>query len=105
MTHTVEKIGGTSMSRIDELREMEQRTLAEDIGIKRLAAVVNRVSDKTDVEAIQASLSGIPIVGTVPYDDRLVGGVVQGGDEQQMTPTDVLIEMLPNLEQILKQRG
>ncbi|MFV1964560.1 MAG: AAA family ATPase [Pirellulaceae bacterium] len=78
------------------------RTLAEDIGTKNLAAVVNRVNEHTDLEAIEASLQGIPIVGTVPYDGRLARGIIRDADERHMTPTEVLTELLPSLERILK---
>ncbi len=79
------------------------RTLAEDIGIKNLAAVVNRVQDHTDLEAVKTSLQGIPLVGTVPYDNRLVCGIVQDADQQHMTPTEVLTDLFPSIDGILRQ--
>ena len=51
---------------------------------------------------MKASLQGIPIVGTVPYDNRLVRGIIQDADQQHMTPTDVLTELLPSVDGILK---
>ncbi len=78
------------------------RTLAEDIGIKNLAAVVNRMRKQTDLEAVQTLLQGIPLAGTVPHDDRLVHGIIQDADQQHMTPTEVLTELLPSIEGILK---
>jgi CO dehydrogenase maturation factor len=78
------------------------RTLAEDIGIKNLSAVVNRENEHTDVEGVEARLQGIPIVGTVPYDARLVRGLVQDADDRQWTPADALAELRPGLERIPK---
>ena len=79
------------------------RELAGDIGIKNLAAVVNRVTERTDLAAVETALEGIPILGTLPFDDRLGGGVVQTDDDQQMIATDVLTELAPRVEQILQQ--
>jgi CO dehydrogenase maturation factor len=78
------------------------RTLAKDIGIKNLAAVVNRVTEHTDLASIEASLQGIPIAGTVPYDDRLMRGIIQNPDGQQITPTDVLTDLMPSIESIVQ---
>jgi CO dehydrogenase maturation factor len=77
------------------------RKLANDICVNRLCAVVNRIDDDTNLEAIEASLQGIPIVGAVPRDNRLLRGIVNGANEGQMKLTDVLTELLPSLERIL----
>ncbi len=78
------------------------RALAQDIGLENLAAVVNRVRESTDLERLRDSLEGIPIVGTIPYDDRLARGIVGGGDQQGLEPTAVLTELLPSVESILQ---
>ena len=78
------------------------RTLASDIGLKKLAAVVNRTSESTDLERVRLALDGIPIVGTVPCDRRLVGGIVQGATDEQLRPTDVLVELSPRIDSILQ---
>jgi CO dehydrogenase maturation factor len=78
------------------------RTLAQDIGLENLAAVVNRVSDSTDLEGLRRSLEGIPIVGTLPYDSRLAAGIVGLADEQGFEQTDVLTELLPRVDSILQ---
>ena len=81
------------------------RELAGDLGIKSLAAVVNRASEATDYDALHKELAGIPIVGSLPYDTRLVHGVVGGADEQRLEPRDILTELLPRIEKILDAIG
>jgi CO dehydrogenase maturation factor len=79
------------------------KALAEDIGLKNVAAVVNRVRETTDLEAIRRQLDGIPIVGSVPYDDRLPGGIVAAAGQDVLQPTDVLTELLPQVENVLQR--
>ena len=78
------------------------RALAKDIGVENLSAVVNRVSESTDVDQLRRSLEGIPIVGTIPYDRRLAAGIVGLADEQVLNQTDVLTEFLPRIDSILQ---
>jgi CO dehydrogenase maturation factor len=78
------------------------RTLAGDIGLRNVVAVANRVREATDLAALRGALQGIPLVGTLPYDPRLAHGVVAGADQQELRPTEVLNELLPNLERILQ---
>ncbi len=42
--------------------------LASEIGISRVSAVINRVRPDTDVDALTAALSPLPVVATLPYD-------------------------------------
>ena len=79
------------------------RSLAKDIGIKKLVAVVNRASESTDIEGVRVALEGIPIIGTVPYDDRLPGGIVLGADKGGLKPSDALTRALPDIDRILQQ--
>ena len=78
------------------------RSLAKDIGIKNLVAVVNRASESTDIEGLGVALEGIPIIGTVPYDDRLPGGIVLGADGGVLKPSDALTRVLPDIDRILR---
>jgi CO dehydrogenase maturation factor len=45
--------------------------LAKDLGIDRVALIVNKVRSEEDVEAVEAfaEQEGLDVVGTVPYDD------------------------------------
>ena len=58
--------------------------LGSEIGIARLVAVVNKAGDRDDndpvTDAIIARLDklGIPVIGTIPYDERLVAADISG---------------------------
>ncbi len=61
--------------------------LGREIGIARLVAVVNKAGDRDDnnhndpvTDAIIARLDklGIPVIGTIPYDERLVAADISG---------------------------
>jgi CO dehydrogenase maturation factor len=80
------------------------RKLAQDLGLKKLAAVVNRTSETTDLALIRQALDGIPIVGTLPYDRRLVGGIIQSATEEHIEPTEVLVQRLPCIDGILRRQ-
>jgi CO dehydrogenase maturation factor len=45
--------------------------LAKDLGIERVALIVNKVRSEQDLEAVDAFAAeeGLEVVGTVPYDD------------------------------------
>ena len=45
--------------------------LASDLGIRRIQAVANKISDDKDLEFIRANLAGMPILGTLPLDREL----------------------------------
>ena len=77
------------------------RSLALDIGMTNIAAVVNRVRESTDLESIGRSLGDIPILGTIPADDRLRGGIVREVDEHELRPTEALKELLPRLDSLI----
>jgi len=59
------------------------RKLAGDLHMKRLYAVLNRATDATDPAAVQARLDGIELIGAIPFDPRLAGGIAAaaGPDE------------------------
>jgi CO dehydrogenase maturation factor len=78
------------------------RRLAADLGLQKLAAVVNRVRESTDIARIRLALDGIPIVGTIPYDPRLTLGIVTGALDQRLEPTDVLTALLPRINEMVR---
>jgi CO dehydrogenase maturation factor len=78
------------------------RALARDIGLRNLAAVVNRASPAVDLEKLRTSLEGMPIAGVLPYDPRLSSGVVAVADEQGLKPTAALTDMLPTIFNLLE---
>jgi len=77
------------------------RRLANEIGVRQLYAVANRVTESTDLDAIRAALDGVPLIGSVPYDERLRAGLARRADEKGLEPADVLTDVLPAIEGIL----
>jgi CO dehydrogenase maturation factor len=76
------------------------RKLAADLGMTRLLAVVNRLTDESKLEAVRGQLGEIPLVGGMPYDPRLAGGVARTvGD--RLEPTEGLEAHLDDIERIL----
>ncbi len=51
--------------------------LAGDLGMKKLFAVANRVTESTDIDGIAEKLGDIPLIGQIPYDERLEQGVLE----------------------------
>ena len=78
------------------------RGLAADIGVRTLCAVANRVTDETDLEAITASLEGVPLIGQLPYDKRLMAGVARHTGDGAFTPAEAFVDASPAMEQILR---
>ena len=78
------------------------RKLAEDLGVRNLFAVANRVTESTDLDTIRAALDGIPLIGQVPYDTRLMSGIARQANEQGLRPSDAFAEAMPAVEQILQ---
>ena len=78
------------------------RGLAKDIGLTNLLAVVNRAGASTDLERLGGLLPGIPIIGAVPYDARLLEGAVGRADEQGFRPTPALVDFLPRMDNLLQ---
>ena len=49
-----------------------------EIGIKRVAAVVNKVRDDADKEAVARALDPIPLLGALPYDRQAIDADLSG---------------------------
>jgi len=70
--------------------------LASEIGVSRVSAVINRVHSDTDVEAITAALSPLPVVATLPYDadiaraDMQAQAVYTGSQSQKAAMEELL---------------
>jgi CO dehydrogenase maturation factor len=54
------------------------KTLAGDIGIKRMAIVGNKVRKKSDEDFISENLNGMEVLGFLPFDDKLIESDMAG---------------------------
>ncbi len=54
------------------------RALASEIGIRRTFVVANKIRDAHEREVLQQALGDQPIIGTIPYCDRLVRADLDG---------------------------
>ncbi|MHC4562035.1 MAG: ATP-binding protein [Planctomycetota bacterium] len=79
------------------------RSLAQDIGVTDLFAVANRVRESTDLDTLRESLDTIPLIGVVPYDERLLSGVVHVTDDNELQRTAALDDLLPCIDRTLQQ--
>jgi len=77
------------------------RTLAGDIGVTKVLAVVNRVTDSTDIEQIQRDLGDVPLIGQLPFDDDLARGVLTQDADGQPQATEALTRYTPTIESII----
>jgi len=84
MAAGIEHLGRATASAVDKLivvvepgrRSLETartiRKLAEDIGLKNLAVVGNKVRSESDKEFLLSSLPGFEFLGFIPYDQAIV---------------------------------
>jgi len=77
------------------------KALAGDIGMTRVQAVLNRVTDATDIARIERDLDGVPLIGHVPYDMDLAAGALRKGPDGQPQATEALTRHAPAVEAIV----
>lgn len=70
---TVVEPGARSLGAAHRVRE-----LAADIKIQRVLAVANKVRGTEDLEAIRRALEPIPLIGSMPYDPKVVDADLSG---------------------------
>lgn len=73
------------------------RRLAGQIGIKKIAAVINKVSPGLDLEPLRTLLADVPILGTLPFDPGIAQADLEGRTCWLDTP-----EQRSYIEQIAK---
>ena len=54
------------------------RKLGADIGVRRVAAVANKVREPAEVEVLRSALGGIPLLGELPYSAALARADLEG---------------------------
>jgi len=77
------------------------KKLAGEIGIKKLCAVANRVTGSTDLDKLRDELGDVPLIGQLPYDERIVSGLFEKPGGDALRATDALRRHLPAVEALL----
>lgn len=77
------------------------RELAGDIGIRKLFAVANLVSDAAGLERVRGRLDGIPLIGHLPPDPLLASGMLTDLSGAAPRPSAGLTKYLPVAREIL----
>ncbi len=84
------------------------RDLAGDLGMKKVFAVVNRLSPpgpetQAKLEQIQTALGDVPLIGSLPMDPRLGEGALKIAPDGIVEPTEALIAHREAVEQIITE--
>ena len=81
------------------------RQLAGDIGMTKVLAVANRVTDSTDIAQIERDLDGVPLIGQIPYDEAIAAGALTLAADGAPRPTGALTSHGPAIESIIAALG
>jgi len=73
--------GRRSIETADHVRE-----LAKDLGLTNVAIVGNKVRSDKDKEFLQKNLPEIPILGFMPYDDKVIEADLTGRPPYELSP-------------------
>jgi CO dehydrogenase maturation factor len=79
------------------------RKLAADVGLRHVLAVGNRVNRPQETQKIIAELGDIPLVGTLPTDDRLAEGIIGPGPDGRGEPREAIADSLKAVQAILSE--
>jgi CO dehydrogenase maturation factor len=77
------------------------RTLAADIGLTSVLAVANRLGEPAAAERIARDLGEVPLIGHLPYDERIRSAIVRGTAAGRLEPSEGLAAHLGVVDEIL----
>ncbi len=75
--------------------------LAGDIGLKKIFAVANRITDAEHLDRIRERLDDVPLIGSISQDPRLVGPLYSLHEEKGIVPADGIEAHLSAAREIL----
>ena len=75
--------------------------LAADLGLHKVAVVANKVRQPQDLEFIQEHLKGLPLLGYIPYDEKIIDADLKSRPPYEINPElmDKAREIALKLEQ------
>ena len=81
------------------------RALAGDIGVSKVLAVINRMTDSTDLDQVRSALGDVPLIGQLPFDADLARGILARDADGRPQATDALTRYTPAVESIIAALG
>ena len=72
--------------------------MAQSLGIKRVVAFINKVTDVSQIEAIEAELGNVPVIGSFKYDSS-----VQLADLKRLSVVESSAELVEKLRKAKKK--
>ena len=62
------------------------KQLADDLGLTKVAIVANKVRSPEDQEFLQKFLPEFPILGFLPYDEKVIEADLKGRPPYELSP-------------------
>jgi len=69
---------------IETARQVKK--LAQDLGLTKLAVVANKVRSESDKEFLQKSITDLPILGFLPFDEKVIEADLSGRPPYETSP-------------------
>jgi CO dehydrogenase maturation factor len=70
---------------------LQVKRLADDLGLSKVAVVGNKIRTPSDQEFLVQHLSALPILGFMPFDERIIDADLKGRPPYEVSPTLVAI--------------
>jgi len=77
------------------------KDLAGDLGLKKIFAVANRITNPDRLADIAKRLGGIPLLGHLDLDPRLVNSIVSTDGDGSFQPSPALLDYRPMIDSII----
>jgi CO dehydrogenase maturation factor len=78
---------------------MHVKTLADDLGLKKIVIVGNKIRSAADEEFLKKNLPDFPILGFIPFDEKIIEADLTGRPPYEVVPA--LKEVAKNIAQQL----
>jgi CO dehydrogenase maturation factor len=78
---------------------MHVKTLADDLGLKKIVIVGNKIRSAADEEFLKKNLPDFPILGFIPFDEKIIEADLTGRPPYEVVPA--LKEVAENIAQQL----
>jgi CO dehydrogenase maturation factor len=78
------------------------RDLAGDLGLKKVAIVGSKIRSASDEEFLRKNLPGFPILGFIPFDDRIVEADLKGQPPYEAVPA--LLQVAESIARSLEEK-